>query len=248
MSWLFVEAPGLSLIKEKSHPCNNGCVDCISSFESVGAMPPDTFVGGQNVVIGGYEPLLSPRIYDFVVRLKRQNPQSINLLTNGRILVYPKHMNRLLEVGVNRVFVKFFGADAEEHDAHTRVPGSFEQACTAVRQMREQGMIVNITFPPRMVEDANQKKVKNPYLVLAYSLTNTLPVVLPTTGASAPLEPIPQSHMAAQIAKATPIVALDHPGQYRYDLIWGYYTEGEGRWWTQVFPTIHILTGPMCNI
>jgi len=230
------------------HPCNNGCTNCLTTPEAVNAKPPDTDVSGAHVVIGGFEPLLSPNVFGFINNLKKQNPQSINLLTNGRLLVYPQYVDRLASAGLDRVFVKFFGGNAEDHDRHTKVEGSFEQSSKAVRALRGRGVAVNVTFPKEILEATPDAGPKNPLLVLAYALTNTLPVTMPSVGSSRFFEPIQQGNMAVDLFDATPVVGLDHPGQYRYDVIYGNHEEGVGRWWSQVFPTVHILTGPMCNV
>ncbi len=52
------------------------------------------------------------------------------------MLAYPRYVRALREAGVSRFAIKLFANDAAEWDAHTRVPGSYEQTLRGIEVTR----------------------------------------------------------------------------------------------------------------
>jgi molybdenum cofactor biosynthesis enzyme MoaA len=107
----------------------------------------DTVVEGRHVVIRHGEPTLRRDLGEALGELRRRRPASVSLLTNGRMLAYPAVTQALAQAGVDRFVVKLFGLEAATHDAHTRTPGSFEQAVRGIENARATGAEVAVTFP-----------------------------------------------------------------------------------------------------
>ncbi len=122
--------------------CNNGCDPCLTQGTDNRAS-----ITGQHVVIRDREPTLHGDLPTRIAELKSREPATLTLLTNGRLLVYPKRARALKEAGLDRVIVKLFGSDSASHDAHTQVVGSFEQACAGIANARAVGLETHVTFP-----------------------------------------------------------------------------------------------------
>ncbi len=202
--------------------CNNGCEPCLS--RAVGGAPPASVVG-QHVVLRDREATLRPELPRHVQELRRQGAASVALLTNGRLLLYPRVARALVTAGVSQFIVKLFGLEAASHDAHTRVPGSFEQALRGVEGARRLGAEVVVSFPLLPEGTGSERAAQRAaQAALARQLTEREPVELP--------EP----------------EVLAHGGEYRYDLVALRERARVGRWQHSYFPMIHVNTGPACNI
>jgi MoaA/NifB/PqqE/SkfB family radical SAM enzyme len=147
--------------------CNNGCDPCVTR----GARG-EREVRGRHVVVRDREPTLRPDLVAHVARLRAEGAAAISVLTNGRMLVYPRVARSLVKAGASRMIVKLFGETAGEHDQHTRVPGSFAQACAGIETARAAGAEVLVTFPRAKGDGAAER-------ALAHALTGREPTVLP---------------------------------------------------------------------
>lgn len=122
--------------------CNNGCEPCVTHGASA-----SEDVRGRHVVIRDREPTLDKALPKRIAALKAGGAIAVTLLTNGRMLVYPRLARAIVAAGATRIVVKIFGPEAAAHDAHTRVAGSFEQARAGIRTARAAGADVLVTFP-----------------------------------------------------------------------------------------------------
>lgn len=201
--------------------CNNGCEPCLT--RAVDDVPDAVF--GQHVVLRDREPTLRGDLAQVIFDLRRRGAASVALLTNGRMLVYARVARVLVDAGVDRFVVKLFGLDAGAHDAHTRVPGSFEQALRGIATVRELGGQALVTFPVLLAgtrEECEATQARR--VTLARELTGRDPVEMP--------EP----------------EVLAHGGEYRYDLVLLKPETSGTRWQGAYFPMVHVNTGPACNI
>jgi MoaA/NifB/PqqE/SkfB family radical SAM enzyme len=209
--------------------CNNGCDPCVSRAVEAPSSDFASDVRGQHVVLRDREAALRADLPGHVRALRDRGAASIALLTNGRILLYPERARSLVRAGVDRFVVKLFGLDAASHDAHTRAPGSFDQALRGIEiARREPGTEVVVTFPQPIdtSDDAERRRIRDARAELARSLTARDPVEMP--------EPEVESH----------------PNEYRYDVV--VLREGirfsHPHWTSSFFPMVHLNTGPICNI
>lgn len=206
--------------------CNNGCVECLS-----GAIPGDhadfdrADVTGRHVVLRDREPTLRKDLPAIVRRLRERKPASIAVLTNGRLLLYPRATESLVRAGVTRFVVKLFGADAASHDAYTRVPGSFEQTLRGIAEARRQAVEVTVTFPLlASLPQSERAGAAARFAELARSLTDRDCVEMPEEQ------------------------VLAHGGEFHYDLVELRESVTHPRWTANWFPMVHVNTGPVCNI
>lgn len=82
------------------------------------------FEGGEPLIKPGFQAIISAAAAKMMTLLR----------THGWGLT-PAVAGTLAEAGLGRALVDFMGADAATHDAESGVPGSFVQACDAVRHL-----------------------------------------------------------------------------------------------------------------
>ena len=93
--------------------------------------------GVVQVYIEGGEPLLKPGFVDLVRRIA---PDMMTLVRTHGCGVTAASAIELRDAGLGRVLVDVAGADGATHDAHSGVPGSFEQTCGAIRHFAAAGL------------------------------------------------------------------------------------------------------------
>ncbi len=99
---------------------------------------------GLRVTIGGPEPTLLSWLLEFVSRLRARPAIQVDLLTNGRMLVYPAYTARLIMSRPNLVSVLVHHCEASVHDGIVRVEGAFRQATAGMSTMRRMGHGVGV--------------------------------------------------------------------------------------------------------
>ncbi len=222
----------------KVRPCNNACEECVSDPEALGATPLPRVPAGRDVVIVGYEPLLDRRLFVWMRAVQGRGGRVAALVTNGRLCLYEEVVSRLVRADVGLVIVKLFGTTEEEHDAHTRVPGSFLQATDGVRKMRAAGLRVALAFPHLREPVTLGSDGTHPCLDLAYRLTNTGPVVLPGGPRGAAIRPV-------RVGEARLRTTEERIGGLRYDAM--VLTKAQGPFGPPLLPMVHVPLGMQCN-
>ncbi len=102
----------------------------------------------------GGEPLLYPRLASLLCQLSAQVPDCrLGLFTTGLVpgtsgpkALEPSALEALREAGLGFCYLSLYSHRAEEHDAMTRQPGSFQASCTAIRRMVELGVDTRINL------------------------------------------------------------------------------------------------------
>ena len=116
--------------------CNNGCRGCLWTRRldllPVASIQPPAEVHGRSVRLAGREPTLRKDLAEVVGALRTAGTTGIEIETNGRMFGYPRYLQSLRDAGVTRLVVKLFGCNEAVWDAHTRVPGSYEQTLRAI--------------------------------------------------------------------------------------------------------------------
>ena len=99
----------------------------------------------RRVVLSGGEPTVHPD-YQEVVRLARElGYRHIQTITNGRRFCYPDFLAKAVAAGLDEVTFSLHGQTPQLHDRLTRVPGSFVQAVSALRNaLGLPGLIVSV--------------------------------------------------------------------------------------------------------
>jgi len=87
------------------------------------------------VVFSGGEPTLIPQLIDMVALLRQKGYREILLQTNGRMLCYEDFCLRLIRAGVSGFGISINGSSAAVHERMTRMPGSFHQTMTGLKNL-----------------------------------------------------------------------------------------------------------------
>lgn len=206
----------VSLGRDARGACNNGCDPCLS--EPVIREGAEA-IAGAHVVIRDREPTLDRSLPARIRELAAERPSSISLLTNGRMLGLGPVVPTLARAGVTRFVVKLFGLDAASHDAHTRSPGSYEQALAGIARARALEAHVLVTFP----------------LAAGHARPEHHALARALTGKDAIEHPEPEVET--------------HANEFRYDVVFLREAITDPRWAKgNFFPMAHVHTGPFCNI
>ena len=101
-------------------------------------------LGLQSVKLTGGEPLLHPQISALLKTVRREE-LGLVIETNG-ILCTPELAAEIAAVRRHFVSVSLDGADAAAHEWVRGVPGSFERACTGLRNLAAAGIRPQVIF------------------------------------------------------------------------------------------------------
>lgn len=133
--------------------CNNNCVFCldgdrtdkfhISKEEIKREIKNGLKEGATRLVLSGGEPTIHPDIVSFVKYGKEIGYKKIQIITNGRMLAYTKFVDEMVKAGLGEVTFSLHGNTKEIHEKMTRVPGSFNQIITGIKNAQEKGIITN---------------------------------------------------------------------------------------------------------
>jgi radical SAM protein with 4Fe4S-binding SPASM domain len=107
--------------------------------------------------LSGGEASLRPDLPD-LLRVARRHHFAISLLTNAYSLSEVL-VSTLVEVGVQIVFVSVYSDVPAEHDAVTRVPGSFERTTANIRRLRALGIRVQLGMPFTSASSATRERL-----------------------------------------------------------------------------------------
>jgi heme b synthase len=148
-------APPLRLLFwETTKACNLQCKHCravpektlgpttLTTRESFGLMDQIAAVTKPVLVLSGGEPLYRPDIFELAAYGAGLGFR-MALATNGT-LVDEAVARRIADMGIMRVSVSLDGAFAGTHDGFRGLPGAFQAALRGIRNLREQGVSVQI--------------------------------------------------------------------------------------------------------
>lgn len=140
--------------------CNSACAHCtVADVPGVPGMEERTATqalaeivearrrGCDELVIMRGEPTLRPELAKLVAAARRIGYRLVQIQTNGRMLCYPEHFDRLVHAGVDFFEVALFGATAATHDAISRDEGAFAQTLAGLRAIAgkpELGHLVSV--------------------------------------------------------------------------------------------------------
>jgi radical SAM protein with 4Fe4S-binding SPASM domain len=96
------------------------------------------------LVLSGGEPLFRADIFE-LARFATDRGLRVALATNGT-LVSKEVARQIVDAGVRRVSISLDGANAATHDAFRGIPGAFDGALQGLRNLREQGMSLQINM------------------------------------------------------------------------------------------------------
>jgi radical SAM protein with 4Fe4S-binding SPASM domain len=119
---------------ESTHPTS----EMLSFAEIESLLKTLAELGTLQLTITGGEIFLRRDIFDILALAKKLRFQT-TLFTSGTLLDRAK-VERLRDLGVGQVDISVYSDRAEDHDAFTRIPGSWQRSTDALRMLNEVGV------------------------------------------------------------------------------------------------------------
>jgi MoaA/NifB/PqqE/SkfB family radical SAM enzyme len=119
--------------------CNQACRFCFVSTHLPGAQDlkiraaiAEAGRANARITFSGGEPCLNPKLVEYIELARSQTESAIELQTNATRLGDKKLSQRIVEAGVNEVFISLHASHAELSDRITDAPGTFEQTVAGI--------------------------------------------------------------------------------------------------------------------
>lgn len=143
-----------NIIFEINQVCNNNCIYCYLPDKNKVKIENDNFLiqkikeysKNNNVEFTGGEPTLNKHLIKYIQISKKENPKSITLVTNGRLLSSNKNVELLKKAGVTRIIISLDSYNASKNDEITKTPGSFNQLTQACENIKNNDIELGITI------------------------------------------------------------------------------------------------------
>jgi AdoMet-dependent heme synthase len=137
-----------------TYRCNERCVHCYLDHEDHGEMTTREVknvldqladAGALFLTFSGGEIFLRPDLFELIAYGRDLN-FDVSLKTNA-LLIDADRARRLRELGIRKIQISIYSAEAEIHDAITKVPGSLERSLRAIRFLQAEGLQVKLACP-----------------------------------------------------------------------------------------------------
>ncbi len=137
-----------------TYRCNERCVHCYLDHSDHGEMTTGEIkrvlaelaeAGTLFLTFSGGEIFLRPDFFDLLAYARKLR-FDVTLKTNA-LLITAERAVQLKQLGVRRIQISLYSADAAIHDAITKVSGSFDRTLEALRFCHAQGLMVKISCP-----------------------------------------------------------------------------------------------------
>lgn len=134
--------------------CNNRCLFCLDRGNQDGSIfPVDEVVadlkrglatGAKRVVLSGGDPTVHPKLCEIVAKAKELGYDHVQIITNGRMLAYPKFATDLKKAGLDEVTLSLHSHIEKDFEEMTGAKGSYKQALRGLLNAQRQGFIVSV--------------------------------------------------------------------------------------------------------
>jgi len=134
--------------------CNNRCLFCLdrenrngsvfSVDEVVADLKRGLATGAKRVVLSGGDPTVHPKLCEIVTRAKELGYDHVQIITNGRMLAYPKFATDLKKAGLDEVTLSLHSHIEEDFERMGGIKGSYKQALRGLLNAQGQGFIVSV--------------------------------------------------------------------------------------------------------
>jgi len=143
-----------------SEACNQRCLFC-AAYQGMKAHTEAEIAAiiarsDKQVIIGGWEPTLDPRLETTIRRAKEAGIQNIAVFTNAVRLSDKEYADRLIAAGATLFNINFPAHIRKLSDSITRSPGAFEKRVSAIKHLlaRRDRTAVSLCF---VVSSVNYK-------------------------------------------------------------------------------------------
>src|SRR5580704_2604593 len=144
----------LSVHMDLTYRCNERCVHCYLDHEDHGEMTTGEIkntldqlaeAGALFLTFSGGEIFLRKDLFELIAYARASN-FDVSLKTNA-LLIDSAKARQLRELGVRKIQISIYSADAAIHDAITEVPGSLDRSLRAIRFLQAEGLQVKLACP-----------------------------------------------------------------------------------------------------
>jgi MoaA/NifB/PqqE/SkfB family radical SAM enzyme len=151
----FSDAIPLNAQIEITYRCNHLCTFCYNSPSGQREMTtPQIFealrkiadFGVLYLTLTGGEALCHKDFFKIATEVRRLG-MALRIYTNGYLLADRKIAKKVKALKPFEIEITVHGGRAETHDALTRIKGSFDRTMTAIRNLAEEGVKVNLKCP-----------------------------------------------------------------------------------------------------
>jgi MoaA/NifB/PqqE/SkfB family radical SAM enzyme len=151
----FAEAIPLSAQFEITYRCNHLCTFCYNSPSGARELTtPQIFetlkkiseFGVLYLTLTGGEALCHKDFFKIAGEVRRLGI-ALRIYSNGYLMADRTVVKRIADLNPLEVEISIHGARAETHDALTKIKGSFQKTVTAIRNLREAGIKVQLKTP-----------------------------------------------------------------------------------------------------
>lgn len=134
------------------HLCNNKCEFCfgIDSFNKkkdntklLNQLKEVVKIKPKKVFFSGGEPTLYYKSILKIINILNIN--SFGIITNGRVFSDENVVRKLVDAGLDEVYVSIYGKE-KNHDATTKVPGSFRQLKKGLMNLLKHNILVRVNY------------------------------------------------------------------------------------------------------
>ncbi len=137
--------------------CNLGCTLCLfnnAAFTDDFDRALENFssldrTGKKSVIIAGREPATLRWLPRLIREIRKRSGLAVSLLTNGRVMLYPRVGEALAAAGTGGFLVKLHADRPGPHDEICRVSGAFRQTlegAARLRSLKESGLPLSLGF------------------------------------------------------------------------------------------------------
>jgi len=133
-----------SLFFHLKGPCLNNCIFChhmeerfTDFFEAEEEFPLNRKLKFKKICLIGNEPLLHPKILDFVSLAKKNGFKEIEILTSGEPLCDKIFLKELIKRGATSFSLPIFGSRREIHDLIVGRQGSFKELIQGLKNLKK---------------------------------------------------------------------------------------------------------------
>lgn len=177
------------LIKEKiatkpkywlrlSYACNNNCLFCLDKdaqadnqdFRPIVELKKEIKQAFANdykkIILSGGEPTIHPQFLEIVKFCQDLGFERIQIITNGRMLAYPKFAKQTILNGINEVTFSLHGLDSQTHDYLVGINGAYDQLIQGLNNIESADCIINIDIV------LNKKNIKQVYDIIKFFSVN----------------------------------------------------------------------------
>jgi MoaA/NifB/PqqE/SkfB family radical SAM enzyme len=155
MNRAFNDARPLNCQIEVTYRCNHLCTFCYNSPSGAREMTTEQILetlrkvadlGVLYLTLTGGEALCHKDFFKIATEVRRLG-MALRIYSNGYLLADKRLVRKLKPLNPMEVEISIHGARAETHEALTKIKGSFERTMTAVQNLGEAGIKVNLKTP-----------------------------------------------------------------------------------------------------